>query len=104
MGVPTLSIDGQTIAARSSAAILGQVGLDGFLAKDLDDFVANGVAWSTRLVELGGLRRRLRETCDTSIKSCPDILSMYINKAFRQMWERWCEGMDSETFIVKSYE
>lgn len=101
MGVPTLSIDGISIAARSSAAILGQVGLEGFLAKSEDDFVRLGIEWSERIDDLAHLRRGLRRTCADSIKSCPDKLASHINKAFRYMWQLWCDGKTVESFNVE---
>lgn len=101
MGVPTLSIKGSKIPARSSAAILGQVGLDSFLAEDVDDFVAKGIFWSHNLESLAKIRASLRKVCADSIKSKPDLLAIYLNRALRQMWEKWCDGEPASTFSVE---
>jgi protein O-GlcNAc transferase len=102
MGVPTLSIKGKMIAARSSAAILGQIGLDDFLAEDEQDFIAKAVFWSERKQELADVRNGLRKRCQDSIKCHPDRLAIYINKAFRHMWINWCEGNCAKSFDVEA--
>lgn len=101
MGVPTLSIYGKKIPSRSSAAILGQVGLNSFLANDVDDFVARGVYWSQNLEALAEIRSQLRQICSDSIKSKPDLLASYLNRALRKMWEKWCDGEAASTFSVE---
>jgi predicted O-linked N-acetylglucosamine transferase (SPINDLY family) len=46
MGVPTLTLAGRTAAGRQGAALLGQVGLDAFVARDAADFQAKGLSWA----------------------------------------------------------
>jgi len=60
MGVPVLSLPGRGMWARQGAMILGALGLDGWLATDIDDYVAKAVASTRSAVELATLRHSLR--------------------------------------------
>jgi predicted O-linked N-acetylglucosamine transferase (SPINDLY family) len=98
MGVPTLTIAGQTPAARQGAAVLGLVGLDGFIAADAADFIAKGIQWTTRLAALADVRAGLRERCRGSLPHQPEVVVAGLECALRHMWERWCAGLPAESF------
>jgi len=100
MGVPTLSIDGSLLASRSAAAILGQVGMQGFLARDLDDFVVRGKYWCDNLEKLSEVRMSLRSICESSIKCKPELIADALDQAMRKMWGNWCDGRMSEAFSI----
>ena len=100
MGVPTLSIDGSLLASRSAAAILGQVGMQGFLAKDLDDFVVRGKYWCSHLDNLSAVRMSLRTICENSIKCKPELIAANLDQAMRKMWVTWCDGEAPVAFSI----
>src|SRR5690606_17812517 len=49
MGVPTLTLAGRSVPARTGAAILGSMGLPEFIAESREDYVAKAVQWATQL-------------------------------------------------------
>jgi predicted O-linked N-acetylglucosamine transferase (SPINDLY family) len=98
MGVPTLTIAGQTPAARQGAAVLGLVGLDGFIAADAADFIAKGIQWTTRLAALADVRAGLRKRCGASLPHQPEFVVAGLECALRHMWKRWCAGLPAESF------
>jgi len=100
MGVPTLSIDGNLLASRSAAAILGQVGMQGFLAKDVGDFVVRGKYWCDNLDKLSEVRMSLRSVCQDSIKCKPELIATALHQAMRKMWANWCDGERPEAFSI----
>jgi predicted O-linked N-acetylglucosamine transferase (SPINDLY family) len=104
MGVPTLTVAGSTPASRQGAAIMGQVGLDGFVATDAADFVAKGFEWAGRLTELAEVRLYLRERWQQSPIREPDVVADSLDRAFRHMWSRWCAGLPSESFEIDASE
>jgi len=104
MGVPTLTIAGSTPASRQSAAIMGQVGLDSFVAADAAEFVAKGVEWAGRLTMLAQVRRSLRERWQQSPIRGPDVIADNLDRAFRHMWSRWCAGLPCESFEIDPSE
>ena len=104
MGVPTLTVAGATPASRQGAAIMSQVGLDSFVAKDAADFVAKGVDWAGRLTELSEVRLSLRERWQQSPIREPDVIADSLYRAFRHMWSRWCAGLPCEPFEIDASE
>jgi predicted O-linked N-acetylglucosamine transferase (SPINDLY family) len=100
MGVPTLSLAGPTPAARSGAAILGQMGLNEFVADSRAEFLEKGVYWSTHLAQLGALRATLRERWAGSTERGAAAVAAAFESALRRMWQRWCAELPPESFQV----
>ncbi|HWS63858.1 MAG TPA: tetratricopeptide repeat protein [Steroidobacteraceae bacterium] len=100
MGVPTLTVAGPTAAARQGAAIMGQIGLDGFTAADDADFVEKGIYWADHLAALAGVRAGLREQCRQSPVLQPHVIVDALERALRRMWQRWCAGLPPESFEI----
>jgi predicted O-linked N-acetylglucosamine transferase (SPINDLY family) len=98
MGVPTLTVAGPTPAARQGAAILSQVGLDGFTATDVADFVAKGLHWASHLSALAGVREGLRRSLQQSPSRQADAIAAALEHALRHMWRRWCANLPAESF------
>src|SRR4029079_4124982 len=73
MGVPTLTIAGETAPRRGGAATLGQVGLDSFIARSAAEFVQNGLHWAGEYRALAHLRAGLRERFAKSALGQPAI-------------------------------
>jgi protein O-GlcNAc transferase len=104
MGVPTLTVAGLTPPARQGAAIMGQVGLDGFTAADEADFVEKGIYWAHHLAELAAVRAGLRERCRQSPVLQPDLIVDAFERSLRRMWQRWCESLPPESFEILAPE
>jgi predicted O-linked N-acetylglucosamine transferase (SPINDLY family) len=100
MGVPTLTVAGPTPAGRQGAAILGQLGLDDFVAADPADFVAKGRYWVDHLNELAQVRASLRGRWQRSPARSPAIVADSLERAIRHMWTRWCAGLPAESFQI----
>ncbi len=102
MGVPTLTLAGATSPARAGAGILGGLDLPAFIADGDDDFVARGVYWSRHRDDLGALRASLRSRLLQSPVGQPDLIVAHLEKAFRQMWRRWCARLPPQSFSTAS--
>lgn len=100
MGVPTLTMAGRTPAGRQGAAILGQVGLQSFVATDADDFVRKGVRLAASVDALATMRARLRTRCDETPQRKPETIAIALEYALRLMWKRWCADLRPEAFAV----
>ena len=98
MGVPTLTVAGSTPAARAGAGILGQLGLDAFVAGNAEEFVAKGLYWANHLTELAALRAQLRSRLLASPGGQPDLIAAHLEAALRHMWRRWCKKLPPESF------
>jgi predicted O-linked N-acetylglucosamine transferase (SPINDLY family) len=104
MGVPTLTLGGQTMAGWVGVSILGHVGLESFAAFDSDDFVEKGMAWAKNLEELSDVRRGLRERFAKSARGQPALIAWAMERALRIIWQRWCEGLPAKAIEVSVQE
>jgi predicted O-linked N-acetylglucosamine transferase (SPINDLY family) len=98
MGVPTLSIAGNTSFGRAGVAIQGRIGLEGFAANNADEFIDIAVSWAARLDELAILRAQMRALFKQSIVGQPALFATSMNMALRTMWQRWCSGLPPTHF------
>jgi predicted O-linked N-acetylglucosamine transferase (SPINDLY family) len=96
MGVPTLTLLGETMPGRAGGILMSQVGLEEFIARDKDEFVAKSVAYASDLDALAALRTGMRERCSQSARFRPDMIAASMSLALRHMWQRWCDGLPAE--------
>ena len=104
MGVPTITLAGNTAAGRSGASILYNLGLEEFVAYDTTDFVRKGLYWAGNPAELSNIRAGLRTRFSESAMSRPDLIAASLERALRIMWQRWCAGLQAEPFGVTQNE
>lgn len=90
MGVPTVTLVGETFAGRHSATHLTAAGLAEFCTTSVDAYVDLAAAWSTRIEELAALRARLRQTVAASPLNDPTRFGDNLDRALRQVWSSWC--------------
>lgn len=92
MGVPTLSLAGETPASRLSATLMHHLDLDTFVASSIDEFVEKGMYWSEHTTELAeireGMRKRFRESPIGNTKDFSENLC----RLLRVLWEQWCHA------------
>ncbi|MSO85889.1 MAG: hypothetical protein EXR04_08110 [Rhodospirillales bacterium] len=91
MGVPVVTLPGDTFAARSRSH-LANAGLPELVAKDADDYVAIAVRLASDLAGLEKLRRELRPKMAASPVCDGKLYARGLEAAYRAMWRRWCRG------------
>jgi len=101
MGVPTLTIAGDTAPGRGGACNLGHVGLSEFIADNKADFIRKGLLWADDLAVLSNLRADLRERFKSSAMGQPAIITAGLEHALRIMWRRCCADLPAESFEVR---
>ena len=104
MGVPTITLAGNTVAGRTGAGILGHVGLEAFIAHDAAGFVQKGLFWAGNLNALSDIRTELRERFARSALGQPELIAAGLERALHIMWQRWCENLPAESFEVTKQE
>jgi protein O-GlcNAc transferase len=100
MGVPTVTLHGQTIPSRTSTSIMGHLGLDNYIAGDADEFVRKAVAAATDLDSLANLRMSMRTSIQQSVPGRPELIARGLQRALRIMWQNWCQGLPAQSFEV----
>jgi dTDP-4-amino-4,6-dideoxygalactose transaminase/predicted O-linked N-acetylglucosamine transferase (SPINDLY family) len=100
MGVPTLTLAGDTAAGRQTVCILEHTQLSQFIAADADDFVAKGVAFAADLEHLAALRAGMRARIALPDSQVMTHVADGVENALRMMWQRWCDGLPAASFTA----
>jgi protein O-GlcNAc transferase len=86
MGVPVLTLAGQSFLSRQGVGLLMNAGLPEWIASDPDDYVARAVAHAGDLQELATLRATLRNR----LLQSPICDAKRFARHFEQaLWEMW---------------
>jgi protein O-GlcNAc transferase len=104
MGIPTLTLTGDTLPGRVGAGVLGHMGLDEFVADNAADFVHKGLFCAGNLTALSNIRAGLRERFTNSAMGQPELIAAGLERALRIMWQRWCAELPVESFEVTRQE
>jgi predicted O-linked N-acetylglucosamine transferase (SPINDLY family) len=92
MGVPTLTVAGNAMAKRSSAGAMAQLGLEGWIANDVEEFVRRGTALAQDTAALAALRATMRDRFLQSGFGNAVLFADSFESALRTMWQRCCAG------------
>jgi predicted O-linked N-acetylglucosamine transferase (SPINDLY family) len=98
MGLPVLTLVGETSLSRHGLSFLSAMGLEQDAAPDTAAYVARAVALADDKVGLAGLRAGLRERIAASPLLDHDGLARAVEAAYRDMWIRWCALSPSKTY------
>src|SRR5262249_18869464 len=90
LGVPVVTIVGQTAVARTGPSFVRNLGLVELVAATPDQFVSIAVELANDLPRLSRFRATLRERLQNSPLMDAPRFARNIEAAYRSMWERWC--------------
>ncbi len=90
MGVPVVTVAGSRWSGRMSQTILNAVGLEDWVAPDLDAYVEMAVRAARDLAALAPLRSGLRARVAASPFCDGPAFTANLEAAYRQMWRDWC--------------
>lgn len=92
MGVPVVTLVGETIAGRAGLSQLSNLGLGELAGRTGEAFVEIAVGLARDTTRLAELRRTLRERMRGSPLMDGARFARRVEGAYRRMWERWCAG------------
>jgi protein O-GlcNAc transferase len=92
MGVPVVTLVGQTSVGRAGLSQLSNVGMTALVAGTADEFVPIAVEWARDIPRLAEVRRRLRSRMERSPLMDARGFVGAIEAAYRGMWLKYCEG------------
>jgi predicted O-linked N-acetylglucosamine transferase (SPINDLY family) len=92
MGVPVVSLAGQTAVGRGGVSILSNVGLPELVAQTPEQYVRIAVELAQDLSRLSELRATLRDRMQASPLMNAPRFTRNVEAAYREMWRRWCGG------------
>ncbi len=95
MGVPVITLVGQTVVGRAGLSQLTNLGLPELIADTPEDFVRIAVELAGDPPRLSGLRATLRGRMEASPLMDVEGFTRGIEAAYRVLWQRWCAGRPS---------
>ncbi|HWE95536.1 MAG TPA: hypothetical protein VG269_16340 [Tepidisphaeraceae bacterium] len=90
MGVPTVTLEGQTCVSRSGVSILRAVGAGDWVASSPSQYVEIALRLAGDPATLAAVRASLRERVRRSPLMAYEALTRNLEGAYRTMWARWC--------------
>jgi predicted O-linked N-acetylglucosamine transferase (SPINDLY family) len=90
MGVPVVSLAGQTAVSRGGLSILSNLGLPELVAADVEGYIEIASGLARDLSRLADLRGTLRNRMLRSPLMDAPRFARNIETAYRRMWHRWC--------------
>ena len=98
MGVPVVTLIGDTVYGRFSYSHLARTGVPELAAKDEAGFIDIAAALAGDPDRLGHYRQTLRPALQASSLLDSHQHTAELEDAFRVMWRRWCDGLEPEAF------
>jgi protein O-GlcNAc transferase len=92
MGVPIVTLVGQTVVGRASYSQLMNLNLSELITYTPEAFIATAVALAHDLPRLQNLRATLRPRMEKSPLMDAPAFTRDLESAFRQMWQTWCSS------------
>jgi protein O-GlcNAc transferase len=92
MGVPVLTVAGNSYASRQGLTVLAALGLPGFIARTPAELAELAKSWSHRRPELAGIRAELR---DTMKKSAVCDVAGFVKGYEGELVKAWRRRMES---------
>jgi FkbM family methyltransferase len=96
MGVPVLSLAGDSHVSRVGASILSRLGLNEWIISSVDDYSNISEALANDTENIKCLRRTLREKFQNSSLMNEKSFMAKMETAYRQMWQTWCAKLIAE--------
>ncbi len=90
MGVPTVTMPGETFASRHSASHMSNAGLPDWVVDGLDAYVARAQASVADIGALAGLRAGMRARMRASPLCDAPRFGRSLSAALRHAWRDWC--------------
>ena len=99
MGVPMLTLAGESFLSRQGIGLLMNAGLPEWIAVDSDDYVARAATHAGDLQKLAVLRNGLRQQVLASPIFDAPRFARHFEAALRGMWMQWCDQQQGKQRI-----
>ena len=90
MGVPVITLRGETAVGRGGVSILSNVGLPELIAQTPEQYIQIAAGLAGDLPRLAHLRTTLRQRMQASPLMDAPRFARSMEAAYRQMWQTWC--------------
>ena len=90
MGVPTVTLSGQTAVGRGGVSLLNNVGLGDWVADTEPGYIELAIRKASEVAALAVRRFSLRPQMHSSPLMNARQFTRDLEAAYRQMWHEWC--------------
>ena len=90
MGVPVITLAGQTHVSRVGVSLLSSVGLEELIAQSPEAYIQKAIALASDLERLQELRATLRDRMKKAPLTNATLIVQSVEEAYRIMWQRFC--------------
>jgi protein O-GlcNAc transferase len=97
MGVPVVSLAGTTAVSRAGRSILTQIGLPGFVAESVDEYIEKAATLAADSDRLKSLRVDLRDRMTNSPLMDATGFARDVERVYRDIWQKWCMEQSAGT-------
>ncbi|MCC6301188.1 MAG: tetratricopeptide repeat protein, partial [Gammaproteobacteria bacterium] len=94
MGIPVVSLAGESSVSRSGLALLSSLGLQELVANDVADYVRIASELARDPQRLDRLHQEIPQRFDASPLRDEAAFTRDLEDAYRDMWRRWCARED----------
>lgn len=91
MGLPVVTLLGDGIFGRPTAAVLASAGLGELVASDLDGYVSLAAMLAADPARLRDYRQSLRQKLSSAPVANIGLYTRAVEAAYRQIWREWCD-------------
>ena len=95
MGVSVITMCGDRHAGRVGASIMTHVGLEEFIAANVDEYVNMAIQYANNTDYLAELRSGMRDKMGSSTLCDADAFARSVEKAYQEMWDQHVSGISS---------
>jgi protein O-GlcNAc transferase len=92
MGVPVVTLAGDTPVTRSGASIMANVGLPEFVATSPEEYVRLAIGFAGDVPRLDRIRQSLGAGNPALYEPGTNPFARHLEQAFRQVWTTWCDA------------
>jgi predicted O-linked N-acetylglucosamine transferase (SPINDLY family) len=92
MGVPVVALLGRSVSSRVSAGILAALGLDDWIARSEDEYLAIAARYAADPVALAALRQHLRPKMQASPVGNAQAYCRAVEGVYRSAWTKYCRA------------
>ena len=96
MGVPLITLAGQSHVSRVGVSLLSSIGLTDFIASSFEEYVEKARQLAEDPGRLEKLRQMLRQKMTTSALTDGRKMAASIEVVYRNIWQKWCSEESSQ--------
>jgi hypothetical protein len=89
MGIPTVTVAGDSPISRAGTALAHAIGLESWVAEDQEGYISIAAAAARDLDALASLRASMRQRMQLKLTDGKRFTRSY-ERALREAWSRWC--------------